>query len=133
VVPLRSAVSIAEGIAKGDLAQKVEVNSQDEIGRLMLALRVTVGQLGSIIGHIKASADTVSTASREIAQGNSDLSTRTEQQASALEETSASMQQMTATVGQNAENAKKANELALQASGVATRGGEVVREAVGTM
>jgi methyl-accepting chemotaxis protein len=75
----------------------------------------------------------VNTASREIAQGNSDLSTRTEEQASALEETSASMQQMTATVGQNAQNAKKVNELAAQASGVAAKGGEVVREAVGTM
>jgi methyl-accepting chemotaxis protein len=75
----------------------------------------------------------VGTASREIAQGNTDLSTRTEEQASALEETSASMQQMTATVGQNAQNAKKVNELAAQASGVAAKGGEVVREAVGTM
>jgi methyl-accepting chemotaxis protein len=75
----------------------------------------------------------VSTASREIAQGNSDLSSRTEEQASALEETSASMQQMTATVGQNAQNAKKVNELAAQASGIAAKGGEVVREAVGTM
>jgi methyl-accepting chemotaxis protein len=131
--PVAEAVRVAEALAKGDLSQKVEARSKDEMGRLMLALAGTVGQLSSMVNRIKQTTDTVNTASREIAQGNADLSTRTEQQASALEETSASMQQMTATVGQNAQNAKKANELAAQASGVAAKGGEVVREAVDTM
>jgi methyl-accepting chemotaxis protein len=131
--PVGEAVRVAEALAKGDLTQKLEVRSGDELGRLMQALNGTVGQLAAIVGRIKATSDMVGTASREIAQGNTDLSTRTEQQASALEETSASMQQMTATVGQNAQNAKKVNELAAQASGVAAKGGEVVREAVGTM
>jgi methyl-accepting chemotaxis protein len=131
--PVGEAVRVAEALAKGDLTQKVQAHSQDEIGRLMQALAGTVGQLAAIVGRIKETSDMVGTASREIAQGNTDLSTRTEEQASALEETSASMQQMTATVGQNAQNAKKANELAAQASGVAAKGGEVVREAVGTM
>jgi methyl-accepting chemotaxis protein len=133
IVPVGEAVRVAEALAKGDLTQKVETGSKDEIGRLMHALKGTVGQLASIVGRIKETSDMVGTASREIAQGNTDLSTRTEEQASALEETSASMQQMTATVGQNAQNAKKVNELAAQASGVAAKGGEVVREAVGTM
>jgi methyl-accepting chemotaxis protein len=132
-VPVAEAVRVAEALARGDLGQKVEAKSRDEMGRLMLALAGTVGQLSSMVNRIKQTTDTVNTASREIAQGNADLSTRTEQQASALEETSASMQQMTATVGQNAQNAKKANELAAQASGVAAKGGEVVREAVDTM
>jgi methyl-accepting chemotaxis protein len=131
--PVAEAVRVAEALARGDLGQKVEAKSRDEMGRLMLALAGTVGQLSSMVNRIKQTTDTVNTASREIAQGNADLSTRTEQQASALEETSASMQQMTATVGQNAQNAKKANELAAQASGVAAKGGEVVREAVDTM
>ena len=133
IVPVGEAVRVAEALAKGDLTQKVESGSKDEIGRLMHALKGTVAQLASIVGRIKETSDMVGTASREIAQGNTDLSTRTEEQASALEETSASMQQMTATVGQNAQNAKKVNELAAQASGVAAKGGEVVREAVGTM
>jgi methyl-accepting chemotaxis protein len=131
--PVREAVQIAEALARGDLGQKIEVRSRDELGRLMQALQGTVAQLSGIVGKIKESSDMVNTASREIAQGNADLSSRTEEQASALEETSASMQQMTATVSQNAENAKKANELAEQASGVAVKGGEVVRQAVGTM
>ncbi len=132
-VPLGEAVRVAAALAKGDLSQKVEVRSKDEIGQLMMALRGTVGQLAAIVGRIKESSDLVNTASCEIAQGNADLSSRTEEQASALEETSASMQQMTATVSQNAENAKKANELAATASDVAFKGGEAVREVVGTM
>jgi methyl-accepting chemotaxis protein len=133
VRPILEAARVAEVLARGDLAQNVQAHSNDEAGRLMRALAGTVGQLTAIVGRIKEASDLVAAASREIAQGNADLSTRTEQQASALEETSASMQQMTATVGQNAQNAKKANELAAQASGVAAKGGEVVREAVGTM
>ncbi|HJS37351.1 MAG TPA: methyl-accepting chemotaxis protein, partial [Burkholderiales bacterium] len=131
--PVAMAVRVAESLAKGDLAVKVEPRSRDEIGRLMFALRDTVQQLATIVGRIKGSSDMVATASREIAQANSDLSSRTERQASALEETSSSMEEMTATVGQNAQNAEKANELAAQASSVATRGGEVVRAAVNTM
>src|SRR5512134_961709 len=131
--PVAMAVRVAESLAKGDLAVKVDPRSRDEIGRLMFALRDTVQQLATIVGRIKGSSDMVAAASREIAQANSDLSSRTERQASALEETSSSMEEMTATVGQNAQNAEKANELAAQASSVATRGGEVVRAAVNTM
>jgi methyl-accepting chemotaxis protein len=132
-VPVSYAVRVAEALAHGDLSQVVEVRSNDELGRLMLALRGTVQQLGGIVGRIKETSDKVNSAAREIAQANLDLSTRTEEQASALEETSASMQQMSATVGQNAHNARSANDFAAQASGVASKGGQVVREAVGTM
>ena len=107
--------------------------SSDETAELLQALQDMNGNLQRIVGEVRHGTDAVTTASREIAQGNADLSTRTEEQASALEETSASMQQMTATVSQNAQNASKANELAAQAAGVAIKGGEVVREAVGTM
>ena len=72
-------------------------------------------------------------ASAEIAQGNNDLSARTEQQAGALEETSASMEELSSTVRQNADNARQANQLAANASQVACQGGEVVTQVVTTM
>ena len=65
--------------------------------------------------------------------GNNDLSSRTEQQASALEETAASMEQLTATVKQNADNARQASQLAESASDTAQRGGRVVDGVVKTM
>jgi methyl-accepting chemotaxis protein len=131
--PVSEAVRVAEALATGDLTLEVESHSKDELGRLLRALRTTVGQLGTIVGRIKETSDTVGAASREIAQSTVDMSTRTEEQASSLEEASASMQQMSSTVSQNAQNAMQASELAAQASGIAAKGGEVVRDAVTSM
>jgi len=82
---------------------------------------------------VKTAVETINTAAGEISTGNSDLSSRTEQQASTLEETAASMEELAGTVKNNAENAKEANQLALTASGVAVKGGEVVSQVVVTM
>jgi methyl-accepting chemotaxis protein len=90
-------------------------------------------RLAQIVGNVRQGSQGVSTASAEIAQGNNNLSARTEQQASALEETAASMEELSATVRQNADNAKRANQLAQSASTVAIRGGEVVNQVVATM
>lgn len=85
------------------------------------------------IAAVKNAAETISTAAKEIAQGNADLSHRTETQASSLEKTASSMDELASTVRQNAENAKQANQLAVAASGVAVKGGEVVQQVVTTM
>jgi methyl-accepting chemotaxis protein len=131
--PVADAVRVAEALARGDLSQKIEVKSGDEMGRLLSALKEMVEQLVQIVGGIQKSADTINVASREIAAGNADLNQRTEEQASSLEETAASMEELTSTVKQNAENAKQANQLAAGASAVAARGGTVVGQVVQTM
>ena len=130
---LRSAVTVAEAIAKGDLTGKIEISSKDETGTLLQSLETMQLHLAETVSSIKESTDTISTASREIAQGNADLSSRTEEQASSLEETASSMEELTSTVKQNAENAKQANQLAAGASEVAVKGGAVVGQVVQTM
>jgi methyl-accepting chemotaxis protein-1 (serine sensor receptor) len=120
-------------VAAGDLTQQIVVHSQDETGQLMQALKQMNENLQGIVGQVRASTDTIGTASTEIAHGNLDLSSRTEQQAGALEETASTMEQLTSTVRHNAENAQEAKQLALSASEVAVRGGEVVRQVVDTM
>jgi hypothetical protein len=85
------------------------------------------------VRSVRQGSESVSTASAEIAQGNNDLSARTESQASSLEETAASMEQLSATVKQNAHSAREANQLAANASLVAQNGGEVVGQVVHTM
>jgi methyl-accepting chemotaxis protein len=132
-VPVARAVRAAEALARGDLTVKLGSRSGDEIGRLMQALRGMVEQLASIVGRIKQTSDTVGSASQELVRGNADLSSRTEQQAGALEEASASMQQMTATVAQNAANARSASEFASRASDTASRGEQAMGTVVGTM
>jgi methyl-accepting chemotaxis sensory transducer len=131
--PLQRAVTVAQAVAAGDLTQQIDVHSQDETGQLMRALRQMNDNLQGIVGQVRLSTDTIATASSEIAHGNLDLSSRTEQQAGALEETASAMEQLTSTVRHNADSAQQAKELAHSASEVAVRGGEVVRQVVDTM
>ena len=133
VLPMRRAVAVARTVAAGDLTSRIEVDSGDETGELLAALKEMNGSLQTIVGRVRSGTETLVTASGEIASGNLDLSARTEQQAGALEETASSMEELTATVKQNAENARQANQLARSASEVATRGGVVVADVVGTM
>jgi methyl-accepting chemotaxis protein-1 (serine sensor receptor) len=133
VRPLEEAVNIAGAVAQGDLTQRIEVRSNDETGRLMAALRNMNDSLVEIVTRVRAGTDTISTASGEIADGNLDLSARTEQQAGSLEETASSMEELTSTVKQNADNARQANVLAGSASQIAGKGGEVVAQVVETM
>jgi methyl-accepting chemotaxis protein-1 (serine sensor receptor) len=120
-------------VAAGDLTQKIEVNSNDETGRLLQALKDMNAALVQIVTRVRGGTDTIATASGQIAAGNLDLSSRTEQQAGSLEETASSMEELTSTVKQNADNARQANSLAASAQQVAGKGGEVVEQVVQTM
>jgi methyl-accepting chemotaxis protein len=131
--PIRAAVALAETVASGDLSSAVEISSRDETGQLMTALKRMNDSLNKIVGEVRSGTETIATASDEIAGGNLDLSSRTEQQASALEETASSMEELTSTVKQNADNARQANVLAVSASEVAVQGGRVVSQVVDTM
>ena len=124
---------ISEEISEGNLSQKIDTSDHSEEGRLLSIMSTMQDKLAGVVGTIRVSAEGVATASSEIAQGNIDLSHRTEEQASSLEETSASMEELGSTVRQNADNAKQANELAMKASTVAIKGGEVVSDVVNTM
>ena len=131
--PLAEAVRVTRAVADGDLAVEFDTAGKSETAVLLQALHDMKTRLAGIVAGVRQNADGVATASAEIAQGNSDLSGRTEQQASALEETAASMEQLSATVKQNADNARQGNQLAMSASGVAAEGGEVVSQVVETM
>lgn len=131
--PVGRAVALAEAVAGGDLTYKIQVEGEDEIGRLLSALKSMIDSLNGIVARVRNGTVAISGAVREVATGNMDLSTRTEQQASALEETAAAMEELTSTVKQNADNALRASELASETSSIATRGGEAVNQVVDTM
>ena len=133
VVPLAAAVGAARRVAEGDLSDHIVVKSTDETGILMQAIGDMTSYLGMIMGQLRSGTETIATASGQIAAGNLDLSSRTEQQASSLEETAATMEELTSTVKQNADNASQANQLAQSASEVALKGGAVVAQVVDTM
>ena len=131
--PLEDALLLAGRIAQGDLTGQVVARSQDEVGRLMAALTDMQSNLSRMVADVRRSAEGLGTSSVEIAQGNHDLSARTESQASALEETAASMEELGAAVKQNADSAGQANQLAMNASSIAIKGGNVVAQVVDTM
>ncbi|HWZ46629.1 MAG TPA: methyl-accepting chemotaxis protein [Herbaspirillum sp.] len=124
--------AIANSIAAGDLAVKIDIGPHDH-GSLLFSIRSMRDHLASVVTQIRSGADTMATASSEIAAGNLDLSSRTEQQAGSLEETASAMEQLTSTVKQNADNARQANQLAVSASGIAVEGGAVVAQVIDTM
>ncbi|KAA8994518.1 HAMP domain-containing protein [Stenotrophomonas cyclobalanopsidis] len=124
---------LLSAIAEGDLTTRMQGDYQGVFARMRDDANSTVSQLTQIVGQIQASASSITLAAGEIASGNSDLSRRTEQQAANLEETAASMEELTSTVRQNAEHARQANQLAIGAQGVASRGGSVVNQVVTTM
>jgi methyl-accepting chemotaxis protein len=130
---LRQAVSLSDAMAGGDLSSAVQVHGPAEVASLLGALSAMQAGLVKVVAQVRNGSDGVSAASSEIAQGNMDLSGRTEAQASALEQTAASMEQLSSTVKQNADNARQANQLAQSASTVAATGGEVVGQVVETM
>lgn len=126
------AANIASQIAAGDLSAQIETESGDT-DSLLVEMKSMRDSLVNIVGQVRVGTDTIATASREIAAGNLDLSSRTEQQTSSLEKTTASMRELTTTVKQNADNAREANKLAASASDVARQGGAVVAQVVDTM
>jgi methyl-accepting chemotaxis protein len=131
--PITRALRLAEAVAQGDLTHHLEVDSSDEVGQLLAALKRMTENLHGIVAQVLTGTDTIFSASREVASGNTDLSGRTERQAASLEQTAAAMEQLTSAVKQNADNANEANQLASSASVVATRGGEAVDQVVHMM
>ena len=126
------AASLARSVAAGDLSVPIQVRQGDTTS-LMAQLRIMQESLARVVDGVRENSEQVATASAQIAQGNNDLSQRTEEQASALQQTAATMDELGATVRNNADNAMQANQLALGASSVAAKGGEVVGQVVDTM
>lgn len=133
VRPLNQAVTVAKEIAAGNLTATIQVNSSDETGQMLHALSVMEKSLSNIISGVRRNAEIIGTTSAQIAEGNQDLSQRTEEQASTLEETAASVEELTSTVKNNAENSKQARALAQSASDIALQGGNAMGQVVGTM
>jgi len=131
--PLKQLLKQAQSVAAGQPGDMQHLNRVDEIGLILRAINQSGLNLRALVDDVSHQVQGLSTSGSEIAQGNSNLSARTEAAAANLEQTAASMEQMTASVKNNAETASKATELASTASQAAANGGSLVNEVVGTM
>jgi methyl-accepting chemotaxis protein len=133
VRPLQRAVAAAQAVAAGDLSQDIDASGRDEAAAMLRSLQEMQLALRGLVDQVRQGVDSVTTASGEIAQGNVDLSTRTEQQAGNLQAAASRISDMTGSVQQATDVARSANELAASASSVAERGGDMVQRVVSTM
>ena len=133
VAPIRSAKQSAAAMMEGDLRVQMDGDYQGEFSELRDSLNNSITNLVDMVGKINESSSSIKSSANELAQGNIDLSKRTENQASSLEETAASLEELTSTVKANADNARQANELTEEARERAAKGGEVVSQAIVAM
>ncbi|MFN7952429.1 MAG: methyl-accepting chemotaxis protein [bacterium] len=131
--PLASTVAVLEGLAGGDLRNRVHVTSDDELGRMGHALNTATEKLRDMVIQIRAASQAITRGASEISAGNADLNDRTQAQASALGETAASVEEMTSAVRQSADSARHANQLVTNARATAENGGAVVGQTIAAM
>ncbi len=132
--PVLQARDVARAIAAGDLTRPVQDGGgTDEPAELLRSLEQMRVVLAGLVGEVRQASHAIGVSSGEVAAGNTDLSSRTEQTASSLQQTASSMEQLTATVQQSASAAGQANQLATAAVDAARRGGTVVAQVVSTM
>jgi methyl-accepting chemotaxis protein len=131
--PLNKAVDAANKLAAGDLTVQIEVDSKDETGQLMLAMKDMTEKLVGIISEVKSSADNIASASEQVSATAQSISQATNEQAASVEETSASIEQMSASINQNFENSKVTDGIATKSAKDANEGGVAVKDTVSAM
>ncbi len=133
VDPITDAINVAQALSEGDLTQSMRDGYGGEFLALANAMNGSMDNLSNMVDEIRGASTNVFDSAREIAQGNNELSHRTESQASSLEETASAMEELTSTVQQNAENSTEASKLSNSVMEKATNGGAVVRNAITAM
>ncbi|QOY95835.1 HAMP domain-containing protein [Massilia sp. UMI-21] len=133
VGPLQQAVALAEQVAKGDLRPTIRHRRGDEIGRLFDALNGMTGGVSATVSQVLDGARAIDAVSGEIADGNHDLSHRTERQAARLRQTVGAMEELSEAIARNNASARAAHAQARSASNVATRSAQAVEQLVARM
>ncbi len=131
--PISKAVDVCKTLSKGDLTVTIEVDSKDETGQLLAAMRNLVQKLKDIIGDVKSASNNVASGSQQLSSSSEEMSQGASEQAAAAEEASSSMEQMAANIRQNADNALQTEKIALKAAEDAQQGGKAVDQTVSAM
>jgi methyl-accepting chemotaxis protein len=131
--PLVDAVKMADRIAEGDLTVRLEVDRQDETGRLLAAMRGMSQRLAQVIGEVRSGAVALTSAAAQVSSSSQSLSQGTAEQASSVEETTASLEEMNATIEQNSQHSRQMEQIALKGAQEASESGEAVKQTVEAM
>ncbi|MDD2856751.1 MAG: methyl-accepting chemotaxis protein, partial [Desulfuromonadaceae bacterium] len=133
VNPMQEAVEVANRLAAGDLTMEVKVNSTDETGQLLTAIKEMVGKLKQVVGEVMTAADNVASGSQELSSTAQQMSQGATEQAASAEEISSSMEEMASSIRQNTDNAMQTEKISMKSSTDAKEGGKAVVETVSAM
>jgi len=131
--PLVQAVSVANRLSEGDLTVQIEVNSKDETGQLLTAMKTMAQKLTLTITDVRSATQNLTSASEQVSATAQSISQSASEQAASVEQTSASVEQMSASINQNTENAKVTNAMSTKAAKEAVEGGDSVKATVVAM
>ena len=131
--PLRLLLADSRRLGTGDLAHRITLNTNGLTGDLQKALRQLQLNIRTVVSDAQTDVDGLKGFIASIAQGNMDLSARTEAQASSLEQTAASLEQINGTVSQSAASAQQGADIASATSAVASRSNAAVQAVAQTM
>jgi len=132
-VPVGVGVAVAKKLSEGDLNAEIRVDSKDEIGRLMEAMKVMVDKLRNVVVDVKTASDNVASGSEQLSAGAQQMSQGTTEQAASTEEASSSIEEMNATIKQNADNSMQTEKIALKSASDARESGQAVSQTVTAM
>ena len=130
---LQRVATAVSAVAEGDLNQRVQVSSNDEIKDLVDTVNAMVDRLRGVIADATVASTNVSSGSQQLSSSAEQVSQGATEQAAAAEEASASMEEMAANIKQNADNAAQTEKIARQSSRDAELSGVAVERAVGAM
>jgi methyl-accepting chemotaxis protein len=131
--PLETAVRVVGAVARGDLRERVEPSGDDELARLLNAVKDMSDRLSAVIGEVRSGADALAGAAAEVSATAANLSQGTGEQAASVEETTSSLEEMSASINQNAENARQTEAMAKEGARNAEGSGSSVTQTVTAM
>ena len=128
--PISQAVDVANRLSDGDLNVRIEIRSNDETGKLLVAMQNMVNKMKNMIGEVMASADQLSKTASQLSVSSKQVANGSQQQSEATSSMAASLEEMTVSINQVTDNALSAREASLHSGEMSEQGAGVIHDAV---
>jgi methyl-accepting chemotaxis protein len=131
--PLIKLVEVSDQVAKGDFDVVIETKSKEEIGMLSQAFGRMIDNVSHVFSEINMSSEQVTAGAKQVSDASTALSEGAIAQASAIEQLTSAISQIAAQTKHSADNADKANKVALSVKENAEKGNKQMKEMLSAM
>ena len=132
-IPMREALTVAEGIAEGNLANRIDGEGVDEVSRFRAALGSMQESLRTVVGQLQTSSRHLTSSSAQLASSADSVSEASGRQSEAASSMAASVEEMTVSINHVADSAQEAARLSSEAGERSGKGARVINTAVERM